>query len=78
MVMVRFRYPPWQPSNVKGGIKFSNFVKESKQLFLHIPLEKPEVHTAVDSLKTNYTIAGLVLSTYFHSQFFSMYMSERD
>ena len=70
--------PPQQPSEVRGGIRFSNILKENKtlkELVLHIPLEETEVRAIVDSLKINHTIAKLKLSERYHSKYFSV--SER-
>ena len=70
--------PPQQPSEVRGGIRFSNILKENKTLkvlYLFIPLEETEVRAIVDSLKINHTIARLRLSSRYHSQYFSV--SER-
>ena len=67
--------PPSQPpSEVRGGIRFSNLLKENKtlkQLLLSIPLGDTEVRAIVDSLKINHTITKLCLSERFHSQYFS-------
>ena len=66
--------PPQQPSEVRGGIRFSNILKENKTLkvlYLFIPLEETEVRAIVDSLKINHTIARLRLSSRYHCQYFS-------
>ena len=65
---------PQQPSEVRGGIRFSNILKENKtlkELDLYIPLEETEVRAIVDSLKINHTIAELGLLKGYHSQYFS-------
>ena len=67
--------PPSQPpSEVRGGIRFSNLLKENKTLkvlVLSLPLGDTEVRAIVDSLKINHTIAELWLWKEYHSQYFS-------
>ena len=66
--------PPQQPSEVRGGIRFSNILKENKTLkvlVLYIPLEETEMRAIANSLKINHTIARLVLSRQYYSQYFS-------
>ena len=73
--LLSFRVPPpEQPSEIRGGITFSNILKENKTLKaldLLIPLANTEVRAIVNSLKINRTIAVLRLAHRYHSQYFS-------
>ena len=75
MRLETFEHPlSQQPSEVRGGIRFSNLLKENKtlkHLYLDIPLGDTEVRAIVDSLKINHTITKLCLSKQYHSQYFS-------
>ena len=42
-----------------------------KELTLHIPLDKDEVHDIIDSLEYNHSLERLELSVRYHSQYFS-------
>ena len=62
------------PSRVKGGTKLSHILRGNtslKELILHIPLDKDEVHDIIDSLKDNHSLERLVLPWRYHSQYFS-------
>ena len=61
------------PSRVKCGTKLSHILRGNtslKELTLHIPLDKDEVHDIIDSLKENHSLQVLMLSKY-HSRYFS-------
>ena len=52
------------PSRVKGGTKLSHILRENtslKELKLHIPLHKDEVHDILDSLKDNVSLEKIEL-----------------
>ena len=62
------------PSKVKGGTNLSHILRGNtslKVLILDIPLDKDEVHDIIDSLKDNHSLERLVLSEFYHSQYFS-------
>ena len=66
--------PTANPSRVKGGTKLSHILRGNtslKELSLHIPLDKDEVHDIIDSLKDNHSLERLELSDRYHSQYFS-------
>ena len=66
--------PTANPSRVKGGTKLSHILRGNtslKELTLHVPLDKDEVHDIIDSLKDNHFLERLVLSEEYHSQYFS-------
>ena len=74
-------YPPLSVSTqtanigIKGGTKLSHILRENRSLrdlTLHIPLDKDEVHDIIDSLKDNHSLERLVLSHAYHSQYFSL------
>ena len=61
-------------SVAKGGTKLSYILRKNtslKELKLHIPLDKDEVHNILDSLNDNHSLEKLKLSRYYHSQYFS-------
>ena len=61
-------------SVAKGGTKLSYILRKNtslKELKLHIPLDKDEVHSILDSLNDNHSLEKLKLSRYYHSQYFS-------
>ena len=66
--------PTANPSKVKGGTKLSHILRGNtslKELTLHIPLDKDEVHDIIDSLKYNHFLERLELCESYHSQYFS-------
>ena len=61
-------------SVAKGGTKLSYILRKNtslKELKLHIPLDKDEIHSILDSLNDNHSLEKLKLSHYYHSQYFS-------
>ena len=78
--IIQLNLSPHQPTanrsrpRVKGGTKLSHILRGNtslKELTLHIPLDKDEVHDIIDSLKDNHSLERLVLSEEYHSQYFS-------
>ena len=66
--------PRVNPRRVKGGTKLSHILRRNrslKELKLHIPLDKDEIHDIIDSLKDNRSLERLWLSEEYHSQYFS-------
>ena len=67
--------PAANPSEVKDGTKFSNFLRRNtslKELTLFVSLERDELHDIVQSLRDNHTLEKLKLSKEFKSEYSSM------
>ena len=67
--------PVANPSGVKGGTKFSNFLRRNtslKELTLFLSLERDELHDIVQSLRDNHTLEKLELPEEFKSEYSSM------